>query len=123
MVLLLYWDNHGTSNAWNTQIVDSIGGYDSHIGIALDGNDVFISYHNEYTTELWLTSTRNLLGIEERAKSVFLFKTLTKGYISIHPKRILYDVCGRIEAKNYTSQSLEYRSRILESTFLRSQII
>jgi hypothetical protein len=99
----------GIGNSWNTQIVDSIGGYDSYIGIALDGNDVFISYHNEYTTELWLASTRNLLGIEERRKSVFLSETLTKGYITIPPKGILYDVCGRLKAKNYTPHSLEYR--------------
>jgi len=96
----------GSGSSWNTQVVDSIGGYDSYISIALDGGDVFISYHNEYTTKLWLATTRDLLKIEENDRKLIpTFYPVTSGFIRIPQKASIYDASGRLLMKNDATET------------------
>lgn len=92
----------GSGNSWNTQVVDSIGGYDSFINIALKGNDIFITYHHEYRTELWLATTRNLLSICEEntnRNNPFVCK-ITNGTITVPEGTEVYDISGRLLMKS-----------------------
>ncbi len=94
----------GSGNSWNTQIVDTIGGYSSNISIARDGSDIFISYYNENTTDLWLAATRELLGINEHEnkKASIPPGIFTNGPITIPPNSSLYNVSGMLVIKNST---------------------
>ncbi|MCX7994838.1 MAG: BNR repeat-containing protein [candidate division WOR-3 bacterium] len=99
----------GSGNSWTTQIVDTIGGYSSWIDIALDRNDVFICYHHEYTTELWLASTKNLLKIEESVKEEINPRsaTIVKKFITIPAGATVVDISGSILKKNSSNHDIK----------------
>ncbi len=55
----------GREASWTTEVVDTIGGWTASTAIAIDGSDIFVSYYDENTTDVWAASTRNFVGIEE----------------------------------------------------------
>lgn len=99
----------GSGSSWNTQIVDTIGGYDSFINIALDVNDVFITYHHEYETELWLATTRNLLKIDEEEHREIIpnFNPVNNGRIRVPARAGIYDESGRLILKSSTESFVQ----------------
>ncbi len=88
---------HGREGSWTTQIVDTIGGYSANTAITLDGSDVFLSYYDENSTDVWVASTRNFVGIDERKEKVATpqrFKIRNGAFMAEGPVR-LYDITGR----------------------------
>jgi len=89
---------HGYGASWSTEIVDTIGGYEANIGIAVDGNDIYISYHDEYTTDVWVASTRNLVAIDETTVKVIDHRPckIINGTIVVEGPFRLYNITGCI---------------------------
>jgi len=94
---------------WRTEIVDTIGGYTASTAIGLDGADVFLSYYDETSTDVWVAATKNFTAVKETDERLLPrpIKTVNDA-ILIEGAIQLYDLTGR---------------SLIQGNFLRRKVI